>query len=314
MRRSANAIIAITLRIAAWRKRSRAPVPFDWLIAPFAEFGFMRRALAGSFALSLSAPLVGVFLMLRRMSLTGDAISHGILPGVALGYLVAGFSLLAMTFGGLVAGLAVALLATLVARTTVQREDASLAAFYLISLALGVVLISTRGSNVDLTSVLFGNVLGLDDRAIVTIGVVATVTLFGLAVILRPLVVDTLDPGFLRTVAGSGGIVHLALVALVVLNLVAGFTALGTLLAVGLMILPAAASRFWARDLTPMLILAPLIALAACVSGLLISFYADLPSGPAIILCAGALYVISMLAGPQGAVAPALRRSRHLEA
>jgi zinc/manganese transport system permease protein len=286
----------------------------DFLLSPFADFGFMRRALAGCFALSLSAPLVGVFLMLRRMSLTGDAISHGILPGVALGYLAAGFSLFAMTIGGLIAGLAVALLATLVARATVQREDASLAAFYLISLALGVLLISTRGSNVDLTAVLFGNVLGLDDRAIYTIGIVATVTLAGLAVILRPLVVDTLDPGFLRAVAGSGGLVHIAFVTLVVLNLVAGFTALGTLLAVGLMILPAAAARFWALDLTAMLVLAPGLSLAACTSGLLLSFHADLPSGPAIILCAGSLYVFSMLVGPQGAVSPALRRSRHLEA
>lgn len=286
----------------------------DWLIAPFADFGFMRRALAGCFALSLCAPLVGVFLMLRRMSLTGDAISHGILPGVALGYLVAGFSLVAMTIGGLLAGLAVALMATIVARTTVQREDASLAAFYLISLAFGVLLISTRGSNVDLTAVLFGTVLGLDDRALYTIGSVATVTLLALAVMVRPLVVDSLDPGFLRHVAGGGGTVHIALVFLVVLNLVAGFTALGTLLSVGLMILPAAAARFWVRDITPMLALAPALALIASIGGLLLSFHADLPSGPAVILCAGAIYLVSMLAGPQGALAPSIRRARHLEA
>jgi zinc/manganese transport system permease protein len=182
------------------------------------------------------------------------------------------------------------------------------------SLALGVMLISTRGGNVDLTAVLFGNVLGLDDAALTLIGGVATVTLLALAVLLRPLVVDTLDPGFLRTAMRGGGIVPFLFVGLVVLNLVAGFAALGTLLSVGLMILPAAAARFWARDLTPMLWAAPCLAFLACFAGLLLSYHLDGPSGPAIILAAGALYVGSMLFAPQGVVTLALKRARHLEA
>ena len=104
----------------------------DAVIDPFVEFAFMRRALVGCFALSLGAPPIGVFLMLRRMSLMGDAMSHAILPGAAIGFLVAGLSLLAMSLGGFVAGLAVALLAGLVTRSTILREDASLAAFYLV--------------------------------------------------------------------------------------------------------------------------------------------------------------------------------------
>lgn len=126
----------------------------DLLFGPFIEFGFMRRALAGCFALSLSAPPVGVFLMLRRMSLMSDAMSHAILPGAAVGFLVAGLSLPAMTIGGLAAGLFVALLAGIVTRTTSIKEDASLAAFYLISLAAGVLLVSLRGSQIDLLHIL----------------------------------------------------------------------------------------------------------------------------------------------------------------
>src|SRR3984893_12281727 len=99
---------------------------YDALIAPFAEFEFMRRALAGVFALSLGGAPVGVFLMLRRMSLTGDAMAHAILPGAALGFLVAGLDLFAMTVGGIVEGFAVALGAGLVARLTEFKEDASL--------------------------------------------------------------------------------------------------------------------------------------------------------------------------------------------
>ena len=128
---------------------------WDVLLQPFYDYGFMRRALLGCIAVSIGATPVGVFLMLRRMSLTGDAMACAILPGAAVGYLVSGLSLGAMTIGGLIAGMAVALLSGFVSRLTALREDASLAAFYLISLALGVLIVSTRGSNIDLMHVLF---------------------------------------------------------------------------------------------------------------------------------------------------------------
>ncbi|WP_144426218.1 metal ABC transporter permease [Methylobacterium sp. ARG-1] len=274
----------------------------------------MRRALAGCLALSVSAPPVGVFLTLRRMSLMSDAMSHAILPGAAAGFLVAGLSLPAMTIGGLVAGLAVALLAGAVTRATVVREDANLAAFYLISLAGGVLLVSLRGSQIDLMHFLFGSVLALDDAALILLGGISTLTLVALAAIYRPLVMECVDPLFLRTVSRSGGPVHLAFLALVVVNLVGGFQALGTLLAVGLMLLPAVAARFWARDLGGLIPISMLIAVVASVSGLSLSYQLDLPSGPAIVLAAGALYLVSMLAGPRGGLLRRLIRPRHLEA
>ncbi|MCJ2060524.1 metal ABC transporter permease [Methylobacterium sp. J-048] len=274
----------------------------------------MRRALAGCLALSVSAPPVGVFLTLRRMSLMSDAMSHAILPGAAAGFLVAGLSLPAMTLGGLVAGLVVALLAGAVTRATVVREDSNLAAFYLISLAGGVLLVSLRGSQIDLMHVLFGSVLALDDAALILLGGISTLTLVALAAIYRPLVMECVDPLFLRTVSRSGGPVHLAFLALVVVNLVGGFQALGTLLAVGLMLLPAVAARFWARDLGGLIPVSMLIAVIASVSGLSLSYHLDLPSGPAIVLAAGALYLVSMLTGPRGGLLRRLIRPRHLEA
>ncbi|GJE39997.1 zinc/manganese transport system permease protein [Methylobacterium persicinum] len=284
------------------------------LLAPFVEFGFMRRALAGCLALSVSAPPVGVFLMLRRMSLMSDAMSHAILPGAAAGFLVAGLSLPAMTLGGLVAGLAVALLAGAVTRTTMLREDASLAAFYLISLAAGVLLVSLRGSQVDLMHFLFGSVLALDDPALILLGGICTTTLVVLALIYRPLVIECVDPLFLRSVGRAGGPVHFAFLGLVVVNLVGGFQALGTLLAVGLMLLPAVAARFWTRELGSTMAVAVVIAALASFAGLSLSYRLDLPSGPAIVLAAGALYIVSMLVGPQGGLLRRLRRPRHLEA
>lgn len=288
---------------------------YDLLIGPFAEFDFMRRALVGVTALSVSGAPIGVFLMLRRMSLTGDAMAHAILPGAALGYLVAGFSLPAMTIGGLAAGFAVALAAGAVARATVLKEDASLAAFYLISLALGVTIVSLRGSAIDLLHVLFGNVLALDDGVLILLAGVATVSLTALAALYRPLVLECVDPGFLRSVSRSGGFVHLTFLALVVLNLVAGFNALGTLLAVGMMMLPAAAARFWTADITRLLLLATGFGIVAGYAGLVVSYAAgsSLPAGPAIILAAGVLYLLSLLLGSQGGLARRALIRPHLE-
>ncbi len=288
---------------------------YDLFIGPFAEFDFMRRALVGIVALSVSGAPIGVFLMLRRMSLTGDAMAHAILPGAAIGYLVAGFSLPAMTLGGLAAGFAVALAAGAVARVTVIKEDASLAAFYLISLALGVTIVSLRGSAVDLFHVLFGNVLALDDDVLVLLAGVASLSLLTLAALYRPLVMECVDPGFLRSVSRSGGVVHLTFLALVVLNLVAGFHALGTLLAVGLMMLPAAAARFWTADITRLILLASGFGMVAGYAGLVVSYSAgsNLPAGPAIILAAGGLYLGSLLVGSQGGLLRRLLPNAHLQ-
>ena len=287
---------------------------FDATLGPFAEFGFMRRALVGCFALALGSGPIGTILVIRRMSLMGDALSHAVLPGAALGFILAGLSVPAMSLGGVAAGLAVALLSGLVTRLTPLREDASFAAFYLISLALGVFLVSTHGSNVDLLHLLFGSILAVDDMALILIGAIATVSLFLLAVIYRPLVVECFDPGFLRAVGGRGGLVHTLFLALVVLNLVAGFQALGTLMAVGLMMLPAAAARFWVRELWSLSATSTALALASAFLGLLISFHLDVPSGPAIVLVAGLGYLASVAFGPRDSLRALYLRRGHLEA
>jgi zinc/manganese transport system permease protein len=287
---------------------------YDVALAPFAEFGFMRRALVGCLALALSCGPIGTILVIRRMSLMGDALSHAVLPGAALGFIIAGLSLPAMSLGGVVAGLVVALLSGLVTRLTPLREDASFAGFYLISLALGVLLVSSHGSNVDLLRLLFGSILAVDDAALILIGGIATASLVLLAVIYRPLVVECFDPGFLRAVGGRGGLVHTLFLALVVFNLVAGFQALGTLMAVGLMMLPAAAARFWVRELWSLSAASGGLALGSGFLGLLLSYHLDLPSGPAIVLVAGLGYVASVALGPRDSLRALYVRRAHLEA
>ena len=286
----------------------------DALITPFTEFEFMRRALAAVIALSLGGAPIGVFLMLRRMSLVGDAMAHAILPGAAIGFLLSGLNLFAMTAGGLIAGFAVALLAGLVSRSTGVKEDASLATFYLASLALGVTIVSIKGTNVDLLHVLFGNILAMDDPTLLLVAVNATITLLVLALIYRPLVIESVDPMFLRTVSRAGGLAHLVFLSLIVVNLVSGFQALGTLLAVGLMILPASIARFWTRDITPMICIAVVSAIVSGYVGLVLSFQTRIPSGPAIILVASALYAASVLFGSVGGLLRQLFPAPHLEA
>jgi zinc/manganese transport system permease protein len=289
-------------------------MPYDVLIAPFAEFDFMRRALVGTLALALGAGPIGVILMLRRMSLMGDAMAHAILPGAAVGFLVAGLNLFAMSAGGLVAGLLVAVLAGVVARATELKEDASLAAFFLVSLALGVTIVSARGTNIDLLHFLFGNVLGLDTATLMLIAAISTLSLLVLALIWRPLVLECVDPGFLRSISRAGAPVHIAFLGLVVLNLVGGFQALGTLLAVGLMMVPAVTARFWARDISTMLAVAVGVGVLSGYVGLLLSFHAGVAAGPAIILVAGALCLGSVLIGPMGGIVRQLFPRQHLEA
>ena len=287
---------------------------YDLALAPYAEFGFMRRAFVGCLALALGCGPIGTILVIRRMSLMGDALSHAVLPGAAFGFIIAGLSLPAMSLGGVAAGLVVALLSGLVARLTPLREDASFAGFYLMSLALGVLLVSIHGSNVDLLRLLFGSILAVDDAALILIGGIATSSLLVLAVIYRPLVVECFDPGFLRAVGGRGGLVHALFLTLVVFNLVAGFQALGTLMAVGLMMLPAAAARFWVRELWSLSAASTALALASGFFGLLLSYHLDLPSGPAIVLVAGLGYLASVTLGPRDSLCALYVRRAHLEA
>lgn len=273
------------------------------LFGPFVEFAFMRRALVATLALALGSAPIGCLLVLRRMSLVGDALAHAVLPGAAAGFLLAGLSLPAMSLGGFVAGLVVALGAGFVTRHTPQREDANFAAFYLIALALGVLLVSWRGTQVDLMHLLFGSVLAVDDVALLQMAVVASLTLWTLALLYRPLVLESFDPGFLRSVGGPGAAVHMVLLVLLVANLVSAFQALGTLMAVGLMMLPATAARFWVVGLPAMAALSVAIGAVAGSAGLLLSFHLELPSGPCIVLACGLAYVVSVIFGRRDGLA-----------
>jgi zinc/manganese transport system permease protein len=284
-------------------------------LAPFAEYAFMRRALVATLALSLSAAPLGVFLTLRRMSLLGDALSHAILPGVAIGFMLCGLSLTAMALGGVLAGMLVAAIAGFISRATALKEDASLAAIYLMALALGVTLISRHGTQLDLLHILFGSALGVDTPGLLLVAGVASVSVIALAAAYRGLVLESFDPVYLSATGRSRRfkwVWQQGFLMLVVVNLVAGFQTLGTLMAVGLMMLPAVSARLWHGTLPAQLLNASVQAMLAGCAGLLLSYHFDTPSGPTIIGCAGALYVASLLLAPGGWLPRGLGRAHRV--
>jgi zinc/manganese transport system permease protein len=273
------------------------------LVEPFETLAFMRAALVACLALALANGAVGTLLILRRASLDGDVLGHAVMPGAAIGFLYAGPSPVWLSLGGLASGFAVAALAGLLASDRARR-DVGLVAFYLIALSLGVLLVAWRGSNVEIMRVLFGTVLAIDRAALLQIAALASIILLVIAALYRPLAVGAFDPAFLRA-AGIRAPYGAVFAALVVLALVASFQAFGTLLALGPMLLPAAAARCWRLGAAASIALATGFGVAASLAGLLLSYHGNMPSGPAIVLSAGVLFgMSSILAGILRRVTP----------
>ncbi len=273
------------------------------ILDAFIQFGFMRRSLVACLALSLSLTPIGVFLLLRRMSLIGDALSHAVLPGVAIGYLISGMSLLTMGLGGFIAGLCVAMGSSWISSVTKLHEDSTFAGFYLGSLALGVTLVSLRSSGVDLLHLLFGSILAVDNQSLVFIGVIASITITLLTIFYRAIVFESFDALFLKARNRRlPSLVHALFMALVVMNLVAGFQILGTLMTVGLMMLPAISARCWSNRLPVILLIAVVIGVISSFAGLTWSWYMSIPAGPAIVLSATLIFLFSVLFGQEKGV------------
>lgn len=265
---------------------------YEILIDPFVEYVFMRRALLACLAISLSCGPLGVLLVLRRMSLLGDALSHSILPGIAIGYLISGLWLPGLSLGGIIAGLIVAVASGFVTRRTILHEDASFTGFYLIALSLGVLILSVKGGNMNLTHFLFGSVLAVDHENMLYIVSVTTISLLTLAVIYRPLIYECFDPTFVRLLGAKEGKYHAVFMILVVINLVGACQALGTMMALGIMMLPAITARLISTQVWSTALRAVVIAAICSYAGLILSFQFNWPSGPTIILLCGVTYLL----------------------
>jgi zinc/manganese transport system permease protein len=286
--------------------------PVAWFIAPL-DYQFMVRAVVMAALLGISGGLVGVVLVLRRLSLMADSFGHALLPGIGIAYLLFGISLGGMLAGAAIAGLLTALASGLVSRLTRLGEDASFAAFFTMFVAIGVALLSRAAAPVDLLHYLFGNILGITSADLMLSATVTTVTVIAFAVGWRWIVLECFDRAFFKACGGPSALTHMGLLTLTVANLVSAMQAVGAMLSVALFILPAATSYLWCERFVHMVVFAGSWGSLAAVFGLYVSFHTDLPSGACIVGVLGAGFLTTIAVSPRHGL---LRRwtggSRHL--
>lgn len=281
-----------------------------WLTEPF-QFGFMQRGFATASLLCVSGALLGPILVLRRLALMGDALSHSLLPGVALAFLLFGPGPWALLAGALVAGLLTAVGSALLGRISRLKDDAALGALFAVCFAGGIAIMSRLPTRLDLMHFLFGNILGVSRSDLALAAGTAGVTTLAFAFGWRPILLHTFDPVFHRATGGRGGLVHTAVLVLVVFNLVAALQTMGVVLALGLFLLPALTAYLWCDRLAPLCALACALGVLGALGGLLLSYHAGLASGAAIVLVLGAAFLGSALFSPRhGALARLLARPR----
>lgn len=272
-----------------------------------------QSAAAGALSLAFGGAPLGVLLISRRMSLMGDGLSHGILPGMALAYLVAGPDPVALTVGALAAAVLVAGLASLFARTRTLPEDASFAVFYLSSLAVGILILGRGIDEHAVTDLLLGEGGAFDGPGLMLAAGTATATLLSLALFIRGFLAEGADPIFMRSVRGPGWALHLLLTVLVAVNLVAGFRAFGALMTVGLMMIPASAARFWMRGYVGQAAVAVVISALSSGLGLILAQTLGVEAGAVMILSAAALFGLSWVFGTHNGLIQNLPGRPHLE-
>lgn len=249
--------------------------------------------------IGVSGGIVGVLMVMRRMTLMGDALAHSLLPGMAIAYLVIGQNPIAIFLGASIAGIGTAVASSLVSLSTRLREDAAFGAFFVLGLALGIALISSPSLNiqVDLIDFLFGNILSIRFSDLWISLIMATITLGVLAIFYRDISIEAFDCDFYRVGSRNHHLIHTGILVLIVINLVSALQALGAILALGLFILPAVSALLWTDVWGRLLLLSGAFAVTGGVSGLLLSYYLSLPSGPGIVLALGCIYIVSLLFG-----------------
>jgi len=265
----------------------------DTLITPFTEFLFMKKALIACISLSITSGPVGLLLLLRKMSLMGEALSHGIFPGIALSFLLFGFWLPGFIGFAILTGVLLSLISSYIKDRSLLNEDSSFSGLYLFSLALGVVLLHYYSGNFNISHLLFGNILSIQDETLLYISVLNTITLFVLYIFRQRILYDCFDPTFIKITQKSHNLYELITWGSLTTLLVSASLAIGTLMAMGLIMLPAIISRLLFKNIWIMIVSSSIIGMIASYAGLLLSFYFDLPTGPLIVSILGACFLLT---------------------
>jgi len=283
----------------------------NWLLEPF-RYEFMQRALVACVLIGFTNGFLGSFVVLRRLALMADALSHSLLPGLAIAAIFVGLSPFGLLLGGLLAAIFVALGGHLIAASSRIKEETAIAALYIIAFAVGIAIIKYSGVRVSLDHFLFGNILGVGDADLWTTYTISCITLLSLVVLQRPLLLTLFESAVAKTQGIRVDALLGLIIVLIVLTMVSSLQAVGVLLSLGLLILPAATMYLLTDSYAVMSWGGAIIGTIGAVTGLLISFYANIPSGPAIVLVLGIFLIVAYLFSPKyGIVAKRFHR-RHL--
>jgi ABC-type Mn2+/Zn2+ transport system permease subunit len=282
-----------------------------WLFEPF-QHEFMKRALFGCALIGFTNGALSAFIVIRRLALMADAMAHSLLPGLAIALLLFGLMPGTLFVGALIAALLVAFGTQIISSSSRIKEDTALGLLFACSFSLGLVLISLSRVSVNVSDYLFGNVLGLGDADLWIIYLISLMVLPLLVALERPLLLTMFEP----SVAASQGVpvnkLKYLLMGVLVLSMISSLQAVGVILALGMLIAPAATVYLLSDSFTSMFWAGGILGCIGSCTGLLISFWLNLPSGPCIVLVLGLIFLLAYLFSPKYGIARKLVRPRHL--
>ena len=267
----------------------------DWLLTPL-SYGFMQRGLLASTMVGILCAVIGCYVVLRSMAFLGDAMAHSILPGVAIAYVFK----TDLMIGALVAAIAVALGIGVISRRGNIKEDTAIGILFAAALSLGVALISTiKTYSVDLTHILFGNVLGVSETDLWITAILGLVVLVTIVLLFKEFLVISFDPVLAATIRLPAERLRILMLILIALTIVVSLQTVGVGLVAAMLVTPAATAYLLTQRLPTMMILAAIIGAFSSIAGLYISFYVNVASGAVVVLTASAIFLIVFIFAPR---------------
>ncbi|WP_075881748.1 metal ABC transporter permease [Vreelandella massiliensis] len=276
-------------------------------VAEAFQYAFMQRALLTSMLVGAICGLLSCFVVLKRWSLLGDAISHAVLPGVAVAYLL-GWPFF---IGAFITGALTSLGIGAIERHTRIKSDAAMGLMFTGAFAVGIVIVSKIASSTHLLHILFGNVLGVQPSALLLTLVAGVITLLVVWLAYRPLMLYAFDPQQAQALGFNTGVIHYGLILLLTLTIVASLETVGIILVVAMLITPGATAHLLTDRFATMLAISVMVGVSAAVLGLWLSFVLDVASGGTIVLVATGLFFLALLFSPKhGVIMRQWRRRR----
>ncbi|MFZ5916362.1 MAG: metal ABC transporter permease [Chloroflexota bacterium] len=273
---------------------------WELLVAPL-RYPFMVRGLLASLMVGSLSAVVGTYVVLRGMAFFGDALAHAILPGVAVAYLLG----VNLVWGALGMGLLTAVGIGYLSRQGQVKEDTAIGIIFAASFALGVALLSmVQSYSVDLTHILFGNVLGVSNADLRLIAGLGLVILLTIVLFYKELLVISFDPILATTLRLPLTALHYLLLVLIALTIVVSIQTVGVALLVAMLVTPAATAYLLTHRLWQMMIIGAVVGVLSSVTGLYLSFYVNVASGPAVVLVCTVFFVLTLLFSPRRGLVP----------